>query len=125
MRIGRRATMTMLALGALALGTTAALAHHGWSGYLDDDFELTGVVEAVELGQPHGLLKVSADDGVWDVVLGPAYRNQRAGLTDGAVQAGDTVTAVGKRHRDPERREMKTERLVVGDQTYDIYPRRL
>lgn len=125
MRIGRRATMTMLALGALALGTTAALAHHGWSGYLDDDFELTGVVETVELGQPHGHLEVSADDGVWDVVLGPAHRNRRAGLTDGAVEAGDTVTAFGKRHRDPERREMKTERLVVGDKTYDIYPDRL
>jgi hypothetical protein len=34
------------------------------------------------------------------------------------------VTAYGKRHRDPDRLEMKTERLEVNRQVYDIYPHR-
>jgi hypothetical protein len=111
--------------GALALGASAALAHHGWSGYLDDRFSLTGVVEEIELGQPHGHLMVHADGGMWDVVLGPPSRNRRAGVVDGVIEVGDTITAIGKRHRDPERREMKTERLEVDGKAYDIYPERL
>ena len=42
-RFGRRAAAALVL--TLALG--AALAHHGWSGYLDDDFVLTGVVEEI------------------------------------------------------------------------------
>ena len=110
---------------AVTLGTSAALAHHGWSGYLDDDFELSGMVEEIELGNPHGHLMVRADDGVWNVVLGPPARNRRAGINDGVIEVGDTVTAHGKRHRDPGRLEMKTERLEVGEEIYDIYPERL
>ena len=109
----------------LALGASSALAHHGWSGYLDDDFELTGVVEEIELGNPHGHLMVHADDGVWNVVLGPPARNRRAGINDRVIEVGDTVTAYGKRHRDPDRLEMKSERLEAGDRAYDIYPERL
>jgi hypothetical protein len=109
---------------ALTLGASGALAHHGWSGYTDDDFSLTGVVEEIELGNPHGHLMVRADGGVWNVVLAPPARNRRAGVTDGVIEIGDTVTAYGHRHRDPDRLEMKTERLEVGDQVYDIYPNR-
>ena len=111
--------------GMLGLAASGALAHHGWSGYSEDDFTLTGVVEAVDLGQPHGHLEVRAEGGLWDVVLGPPFRNQRAGVVDGVVEVGDTVTAHGKRHRDPQRLEMKTERLEVDGQAYDIYPDRL
>jgi hypothetical protein len=109
---------------ALILMTAKAFAHHGWSGYTDDDFSLTGVVEEITLGGAHGELKVRADGGVWDVVLGPPFRNQRAGITDGVIEIGDTVTAYGHRHVEPERLEMKTERLEVGEELYDIYPNR-
>jgi hypothetical protein len=109
---------------ALILMTAKAFAHHGWSGYTDDDFSLTGVVEEITLGGAHGELKVRADGGVWDVVLGPPFRNQRAGITDGVIEIGDTVTAYGHRHVEPERLEMKTERLEVGEELYDIYPLR-
>jgi hypothetical protein len=118
-----RGAASALFLG-LTLGASAALAHHGRSGYLDDDFELTGMVEEIELGIPHGHLMVRADDGVWNVVLGPPARNRRAGINDGVIEVGDAVTARGKRHRDPDRLEMKTERLHAGDRTYDIYPNR-
>ena len=61
-RFSRRAAAALFL--TLALGAPAALAHHGWSGYLDDDFVLTGVVEEIELGQPHGHLMVHADGGM-------------------------------------------------------------
>jgi hypothetical protein len=118
----RRAAFALVL--TLALGASPALAHHGWSGYSDEEFTLTGVVEEISLGNPHGHLMVQSDGGVWNVVLGPPARNQRAGITDGVIQVGDTVTAYGKRHRDPDRLEMKTERLEVGGQFYDIYPDR-
>jgi hypothetical protein len=123
-----RAEMTLSAAVTLVLVSVLvaakAFAHHGWSGYTDDAFSLTGVVEKVHLEQPHGHLAVRAEGGVWDVVLGPPARNRRAGITDGAIAIGDDVTAYGKRHRDPGRLEMKTERLEVGEELYDIYPNR-
>jgi Family of unknown function (DUF6152) len=120
--LNRRAAAALFL--ALALGATSALAHHGWSGYADDEFSLTGVVEAVDLGNPHGRLDVRADGGVWNVVLGPPARNERAGITDGVIKVGDTVTAYGHRDRDPDQLEMKTERLEVDGKVYDIYPDR-
>jgi hypothetical protein len=121
-RFNRRAAAALFL--TLALGAPAALAHHGWSGYGDDDFVLTGVVEAIDLGNPHGHLDVRADGGVWNVVLGPPARNQRAGITDGVIKVGDTVTAYGHRHREPDRLEMKTERLEMGEHVFEIYPDR-
>ena len=119
----RSAAVTLvLAAGLIA---AQALAHHGWSGYTDDDFVLTGVVEAVELGNPHGHLMVRAGGGLWNVVLGPPARNRRAGISEGVIEIGATVAAHGKRHRNPGQLEMKTERLEVGAEVYDIYPERL
>lgn len=121
----RRLLVGGLALLSLGGASAAALAHHGWSGYLDDDFALSGTVESARLGNPHGLVSVRAAEGVWDVVLGPAVNQRRAGLTEAEVPAGAEVTAYSHRHRDPERLEMKTERLRVGDRDFAIYPNRL
>lgn len=114
-----------LAIGLAVLATTAALAHHGWAGYGDEPFELTGTVEQVDLGQPHGHLMVGVDGVLWNVVLGPPYRNRRAGVVAGGIEIGDVVTAYGKRHRKSETHEMKTERLTVNGTVHDIYPERL
>jgi hypothetical protein len=113
----------LLALAALAFASPTA-AHHGWASYEDAEFSLTGVVESANLGGPHGLLRVRAGQAVWDVVLAPPTRNQRAGLTPAAVPRGMRVTARGHRHRDRRRLEMKTERLVAGNRTFDLYPER-
>ena len=118
-----RKGLAAAAIAAFALATPSA-AHHGWAGYLDEDFALTGTVESARLGGPHGLLRVRSGRQVWDVVLAPPTRNQRAGLTAAAVPRGTRVTARGHRHRDPRRLEMKTERLQVGNRTFDLYPER-
>ena len=62
---------------------------------------------------------------VWDAVLGPPRNQSRAGLTEDALPAGAAVTASGHRHLDPNRLEMKTERLRVAERVFDIYPDRL
>jgi hypothetical protein len=111
------------ALAAAALSTPTA-AHHGWEGYLDEEFALTGVVESANLGGPHGLIRLRVGRQTWDVVLAPPPRTPRAGLALAAVPNGTTVTARGHRHRNPRTLEMKTERLVVGNRTFDLYPER-
>jgi hypothetical protein len=117
--------MRLLALAAaVAALSSPSAAHHGWVAYEAAEFSLTGVVVSANLGGPHGLLRVRAGRAVWDVVLAPPTRNARAGLTAGAVRQGTRVTARGHRHRNHRRLEMKTERLVIGNRTFDLYPER-
>lgn len=116
-------------LGLLAIGfgcaAVPALAHHGWGGYGTEEFSLSGRVQSANLGGPHGLVRVQDTAGrVWDVVLGPPRNQSRAGLTEGSLPAGAAVTAYGHRHLDPNRLEIKTERLRVADRVFDIYPDR-
>lgn len=119
-----RALLPVLGLAA-AIALPAA-AHHGWAGYLQADFQMQGAVQSAYLGNPHGVVKVRDSEGrVWDVVLGPPGHQQRAGLTDAALPEGASVTAYGHRHTDPQRFEMKTERLDVNGRRFDIYPDRL
>ena len=115
----------LLALAAAAVFfASPSAAHHGWGGYLDEEFSLTGVVESANLGGPHGQLRVRSGRAVWDVVLAPPTRITRAGLTLAVVPRGTRVTAQGHRHREPQRLEMKTERLIVGRRIFDLYPER-
>src|SRR5918993_300369 len=95
---------------ALILGGPV-LAHHGWEGYRSEDFEITGTVESpVSTSGPHASLKIRADGQVWNVVLAPPPRTERAGLKAGMLPAGETVTACGHRHNDAKTFEIKTER---------------
>lgn len=118
-----RLRLLALALAALALSSPSG-AHHGWVGYEDGEFSLTGTVVSANLGGPHGLLRVRSGRAVWDVVLAPPTRNARAGLVPAAVRPRTRVTAQGHRHRDRRRLEMKTERLLVGNRIFDLYPER-
>lgn len=112
---------------ALALGLVAApvLAHHGWSGQGDEQFELTGVVETpLSLAGPHATMKIRADGKVWDITLAPSSRTERAGLKEGVIPVGAQVTVSGHRNRDANRFEIKTERVTYNGTLYDVYPGR-
>jgi len=109
---------------ALSVAAGAALAHHGWSWYGSEDFSLTGKVLEKHFGNPHDRLVVEADGRRWNVVMSPPRSTARAGFSDERVAVGDTVTAYGHRHRDAATLEMKTERIRVGDNLYDLYPNR-
>jgi hypothetical protein len=115
--------LVIAGVAALLLGAGAASAHHGWVAYSEAEGEVAGVVETASLGQPHGLIKVRARDGLWDVMLAPPAAIQRSGLTVEVLPKGARVTARGHKRVDGTR-EMKTERLTVGGRTYDLYPSR-
>jgi hypothetical protein len=110
---------------ALLAGSGVALAHHWWEGYLQEDFEISGTVETpVSLAGPHASLKIRTSGQLWNVVLAPPPRTARAGLKEGIIPTGATVTAYGHRHKDPKTLEVKTERLRWNDTLFDVYPER-
>jgi hypothetical protein len=117
-----------MSLGILVLSLSAlpAAAHHGWGGNLDAEFELTGTVQTpVSLAGPHATMKVLASDGkVWDITLAPPARTSGAGLKEGIIPVGATVTIHGHRNRDAKRFEMKGERVTWNGRMFNVYPDR-
>lgn len=101
-----------------------ALAHHGWTWAEETQSELTGTVDAVDMSPPHPRLTVTAADGTWTVELGNPNQTERSGFKADSVKPGDTVTALGNKAADGEKR-IKTVRLTVGDAVYDLYPERI
>jgi hypothetical protein len=117
--------LTRRAMIAIALAlATPALAHHGWRWTADGEFELSGIITAAELGNPHGLLTVDADGEIWTVEVGQPWRNERAGVTDAMLAPGEEIVARGHRSADPAQLVMKAERLIIGGETFDLYPDR-
>ncbi len=109
---------------AVALAAPAS-AHHGWDAYQDTQFEITGpLVTPVSLAGPHATAQMRVDKQVWDLVFAPSTRTERAGLTEDAVPANDVVTASGHRHLDPDKFEMKVERLKWNGKVFNVYPDR-
>lgn len=87
--------------------------------------ELTGVVEqTVSLAGPHATMKIRVDDKIWDLTLAPPAATERAGLKEGMIPVGATVTVRGNRNRDPKRFEMKCIRVTWNGKTFDVYPNR-
>jgi hypothetical protein len=102
-----------------------AVAHHGWAGNEENVTSMTGtVVQGVSLAGPHGAMKIKVDGKVWDITLAPPARTSRAGLTEGAIPVGATVTVRGNKNSDPNRLEMKTIMVKYGAKQFDVYPER-
>ena len=114
-----------IALVALTVSFSPVLAHHGWSGNSDKEFELSGTVESgVSLAGPHATMKVRSNGQVWDVTLAPPPRTEAAGLKEGVIPVGAQVTIQGHRNLDPKKFEIKTERVIWKGRTYNVYPDR-
>jgi hypothetical protein len=114
-----------LGILVLALSVFPALAHHGWSGYGEEEFEIKGTVErGVSLAGPHATMRIRADGKVWDITLAPPPRTQASGLKEGVIPVGAEVTIHGHRNKDPKRLEVKTERVTWKDRTFNVYPDR-
>ncbi len=127
----KQSTRWLASFAGLALASVVFLsphpviAHHGWGGYLDQQFEITGTVEtAVSLAGPHATMRLRVDGKVWDVVLAPSARTERAGLKEGIIPVGAEVTASGHRHRDASKLEIKTERVTWNGRVFAVYPDR-
>jgi hypothetical protein len=109
----------------LAVTVLPAWAHHGWAGNGTEQFELTGTVETpVSLAGPHATMKIKAKGQIWDITLAPPARTEKAGLKEGVIPVGATVTISGKRNLDPKRFEVKTERVTWNGRTFNVYPDR-
>jgi hypothetical protein len=121
----RLAFSMSLGIVVLSLCALPAEAHHGWSGNFTEEFEITGTVETgVSLAGPHATMKLKADGKVWDITLAPPARTEKAGLKEGVIPVGATVTIHGHRNRDPKRFEIKTERVIWNGRTFNVYPDR-
>lgn len=126
----RRSSGRLLATGAaligqLLLSSSPVDAHHGWGGYGEAEFEITGIVATpVSTAGPHAALTINVDGKIWNVVLAPPPRTERAGLKPETIPIGARVTAYGHRHRDAGTLEIKTERLRWQDRVFNVYPDR-
>ena len=119
LRIG--AILTTL-LGLMAI---PVLAHHGWGGNSDEEFQITGTVQkGVSLAGPHATMKIMANGQSWDLTLAPPARTEAAGLKEGIIPVGAMVTVHGHRNRDAKKFEIKTERITWNGRTFDVYPDR-
>ena len=112
----------VLALGlALAQGS---MAHHGWGWASEQEFELTGKIAKVRLGNPHGEVTLDVAGEKWVVEVGQPWRNERTGLTSDLLGVGRVMTAHGHRSSKPDERLMKAERVVIDGKSYNLYPDR-
>lgn len=112
-------------LALLALFAAPALAHHGWSWTEDDFFELTGIIEEINYGNPHPTLGIAAEGEVWEVDLATPRATAAAGFMEDTAQVGDEITVIGHRSRDAAEKRMKAVRVMTGGKTYDVYPDRV
>ena len=118
-------TRAAIVLSLAMIAAVPAIAHHGWAGYAEEEFELTGTLETqVALAGPHGTMKVKVGEQVLDITLSPPPRVQGAGLTSKSIPLGAKVTVRGHRPLDPKRFEVKTERVIYNGKTFNVYPDR-
>jgi hypothetical protein len=116
-----------LALAALAVGmllAQGAMAHHGWGWASDEEFQVTGSITNVRLGNPHGEVTLNVKGEDWVVEVGQPWRNERAGLTPALLSVGRLITVHGHRSAKESERLVKAERVVIDGKSYNLYPDR-
>jgi hypothetical protein len=110
----------------LALSAASALAHHGWSWAEEKQTVLEGKIVSVSMAPPHPQLQVQANDGSrWQIDLANPAQTDRSGFTANSANAGDRVTVLGNRNKEPGKRHMKAVRITIDGRNYDLYPERL
>lgn len=107
----------------LAASGTAA-AHHGWAWTTGGNVEVTGLIKAARLGNPHGILTVDVEGESWTVEVGQPWRNERAGLKPGDLAEGVEIRVIGEPSADIADKRVKAERLFIGDREFVLYPER-
>lgn len=106
------------------LATSAAQAHHGWAWASDEEFEITGVIQSVSLGNPHGRVTITVAGEEWLVEVGQPWRNDRVGLSKEMLRPGREITVHGHRAAEEDMRLVKAERVVIDGKDYNLYPGR-
>lgn len=112
----------LITLGLLAASTS--IAHHGWGWATDEEFEITGTVTDVRLGNPHGEVTIEVAGEAWLIEVGQPWRNMQAGLSEDLLSVGTLITVHGHRSAREGERLMKAERLEINGKDYNLYPDR-
>lgn len=116
-----RRTTGLTAGVALALAlATAALAHHGWSGYdASKPLTVTGTIKVSGYEHPHGFVRLETPEKVWVVTLAPPSRMENRGLPSAMLKSGSTATVMGYPSRtDPD--EMRAEWIAIDGKTTQL-----
>jgi len=119
-----RAWLTLLALAVCACVAQAALAHHGWGWASDEEFEISGTITRVKLGNPHGEVTLDVKGEKWLIEVGQPWRNERAGLTPELLSVGRMITVHGHRSAKESELLVKAERVIIEGKSYNLYPDR-
>lgn len=97
----------MLAVLALLVTSSSALAHHSFAAEFDASkpLKLTGTVTKLEWTNPHTwfFIDVKGEDGKitnWGFEMGSPNGLMRAGWTRNSMKAGDVVTVEASRAKD-------------------------
>ena len=119
---GRVAWADLLAACVFVMQT--ALAHHGWGWATDEEFEISGKITQVKLGNPHGEVTLDVKGEKWLIEVGQPWRNERAGLTPEMLSIGRLITVHGHRSAKESEKLVKAERVVIDGTSYNLYPDR-
>ena len=107
----------------MAVLAATALAHHGWTGYDEQKtLTVTGVIRESSWENPHGLIRLQADEGkgkTWLAYLAPPSRMDSRGFPKEALKVGATATVVGYAHRTTAD-EMRAERITMAGKTVEL-----
>jgi len=119
----KHSIVLLAAFGLLVVLAAPVAAHHGWGGQADAESTLTGTLAApVSLSGPHATMKIKAADGqVWDITMAPPARTSSAGLKEGIIPLGATVTVRGHKNTAQGKFEMKTEVVQWNNRTFPVY----
>lgn len=109
---------------AAFLAASTAQAHHGWAWATGEEFEITGTIQSVRLGNPHGEVTIDVDGEAWVVEVGQPWRNDRVGLNKEILSQDREITVHGHRSAKEGERLVKAERIVIDGESYDLYPGR-
>ena len=108
----------LISVGAVVL-SSAAMAHHGWSGYETEIRKVSGVIDASSYSNPHGSIRLKTPEKTWVVVLAPPSRMSNRGLTEDMLKVGKTVSVEGYAHK-TDATEMRAERISVDGKTIEL-----
>ena len=113
---GARVTVSL----AMGLAATAAVAHHGWSGYdASKPQTLTGTIKVSGYEHPHGYVRLATAEKEWVVTLAPPSRMENRGLPAATLKNGITATVMGYPSRtDPD--EMRAEWIAIDGKTTQL-----
>jgi hypothetical protein len=100
---------TVLSLFAVSIAGFCGplLAHHSYSDYeRDERYAFTGTVTEVRWGNPHILFDVSNGNELMHVEWVTTAGADKTGVTAQQIKAGDQLTVIGSRNRNPDMHTM-------------------